>query len=163
MVTEVGQFSVQREKESFEGITEQSTNAIDEIFNISGCIRNVVDHMNPSLIYDLKKYHPEAWKVFERFKYEFLKGTVAKNIKRGKEEGFYRKDANEELLSTLRVETIQLAFNGAFGKVGLPFNLVQTQLFEHFIHGVLNATGLEEYSKYQSGLMNETEKDNPKT
>ncbi|MEP4533683.1 MAG: TetR/AcrR family transcriptional regulator [Cyclobacteriaceae bacterium] len=150
LVTEVALFSIEKEKNQFDGLNEEAENAINELFLISACIKETVKNMNPSLIYDLRKYHPNGWEVFQNFKYEFIKGTVNENLKRGKAEGFYRKEIHCDVISTLRVETIQMVFDGAFANIqDITFTDIQLQVFDHFVHGLLTEKGLKQYQLYQ--------------
>ena len=103
LVEEVAAFSLLKEKEMYQDVPDKSENAIEELHLISKCIRQTVKHMNPSLMYDLQKYHSNAWGHFISFKNEFIRGMVSNNIKRGKREGYYRPELNEDVLSILRL------------------------------------------------------------
>lgn len=149
LVTDVAAQSIQREMQMYVEVPQQASNAIEELYLISKCIRKTVDHMNPSLMYDLQKYHAQAWAHFSRFKQEFIRGMVTENIRRGKAEGYYRPNINEHILSILRVETVQLVFDQrAFPSSEFDFADVQMQLFDHFLHGLVTEKGRELYNHY---------------
>ncbi|WP_258104839.1 TetR/AcrR family transcriptional regulator [Marinoscillum sp. MHG1-6] len=148
LVNEVLEGAIEEEKHRFYSIPDAAENAVHELFLLSSCIKETVNAMHPSLMYDLKKYHAEAWGVFQKFKYEFIRGTVVKNIKRGKHEGYYREHMNAEVISTLRVETIQLVFDGVFAKLDIPYGEIQMQLFEHFAFGLMTDKGNKLFENY---------------
>lgn len=150
LVSEVTREHMNTEKKEFCQIIDSTSNAIEELYNISNCMRQHMQNMNPSLMYDLQKYHPEAWQHFLDYKNEFIRGTVVNNIIRGKKEGYYRSEIDEEILSIIRVETIQNIFdNRIFPKDKFHFSDVQLQVFDHFVHGLLTEKGTERYKEYQ--------------
>ncbi len=150
LVSEVADMSIAKEMDHFKGISDKAENAINELFLLTACIRHTVNQLNPALIYDLKKYHPLAWEKFQDYKHSFIRGTITDNIRRGKTEGFYRTEINEEVLSVLRVESIQLVFDGSFSKItNISFADIQMQLFDHFVHGLLTVKGMKQYELYK--------------
>src|SRR6476469_8001074 len=47
-------------------------NAIHEVFLSMDMVREMLSNMNPSLLFDMQKYHPAAFKKFLAFKDDFL-------------------------------------------------------------------------------------------
>ena len=63
-------------------------------------------------------------------------------------EGYFRKDLNTDILATLRVEQVELAFNDSvFPHDQYNFEEVQMKLFDHFIYGCLNRKGFDLYEE----------------
>ncbi|XOV94367.1 MAG: TetR/AcrR family transcriptional regulator [Bacteroidota bacterium] len=150
LVTEATRNYIEREMTEISEITAVAVDAVDELFLLSGCIRKNISRINPSLLYDLQKYHPDAWEVFKNYKDNFIRGKVTQNIIRGKEEGLFRKEINENILATMRVEQIQTIFDERiFPKSDYDFIEVQMQIYDHFIHGLLKVEGIELYKAYQ--------------
>lgn len=150
LVTDVVKLHMDGERKEFEQIKAKSSNAIEELFNLSKCMREHVFKINPSLLYDLQKYHSEAWEVFQTFKGDFIQGQVMDNLNRGIQEGCYRAEIDPEVLAILRMETIQLIFNDQiFPRAQFDFVAVQMQVFEHFVHGILSEKGRKLYQQYQ--------------
>jgi AcrR family transcriptional regulator len=129
---------------------KDSSNAMDELFSISKLMRKHFSELNPALMYDLQKYHPEAWGLFLKHENEVVYHLVVKNLERGVAESFFREDLNVNILAKMRVEQIHLSFDERlFPKNEFDFTEVQMQLFDHFVHGVLTEKGLELYKNYQ--------------
>ena len=107
-----------------------------------------VCNLNPSLLFDLKKYFPKAWKFFLDHKRNFLKDHLKRILERGIKEGYFRSDANLEILSRLRMEQVELPFNPEVFPDG-DFNLteVHIQCFKHFVFGLCTVKGHEEFSR----------------
>jgi len=150
LVTETARNYLTGEMKEISEVTENAADALEELFLLSKCIRQNISRVNPSLLYDLQKYHPDAWEVFRDYKYNFIMGKVMSNLVRGKKENLYRTDINEKILSVMRVEQVQLIFDErAFPKGDFDFVEVQVQIFDHFIHGLLSDNGRKYYQSYQ--------------
>ena len=118
----------------------------------------MVQNLNPSLLFDLQKYHPDAWNLFLDFKHNFIRTTVADNIERGISEGNYRVEINPDVMSRMRMEQVQAAFdNKVFPPSEFDIVEVQMQILDHFIHGLLSEKGRQLYSKYQNNQILNTQ------
>jgi TetR/AcrR family transcriptional regulator, cholesterol catabolism regulator len=58
-------------------------NAIDEVFKAMEMIEEMFRNMNPSLLYDIQKYHPRAFQHFEKHKNEYIQVMIRENLQRG--------------------------------------------------------------------------------
>ncbi len=137
------------EKEScdFHELEEKAINPIDEIILISIHLRVSLANMNPAVLYDLKKYYPQAWELFNNFKRSMVLQSVRDNLSRGQSEGLFRKDIDIEALARLRMEQIEMAFDPVLFPVA-QFNMieVQIQFLNHFVRGILTPEGLNYYN-----------------
>ncbi|MEQ8629259.1 TetR/AcrR family transcriptional regulator [Ekhidna sp.] len=149
LVSEVAKNHFEREALEFEKIDKEATDAIHEILLVSQCLRKHVFRMNPSLLYDMQKYHGAAWDKYLEFKQSIIRGYIEKNIERGKKEGLFREEVNAKVLSILRVECVQLVFNTRiFPREEFDFPSVQLQILDHFIYGLLTEKGRKKYEEY---------------
>ncbi|MEO9485516.1 MAG: helix-turn-helix domain-containing protein [Ekhidna sp.] len=149
LVFEVAMNHFEKETKEFEEIFNQSSDSIHEILLVSQCLRKHVFRMNPSLLYDMQKYHGRAWDKYLEFKHSTIRGHIERNIERGKKEGFFRKALDAKVLSILRVEGVQLVFNTKiFPRGEFDFPTVQLQILDHFVHGLLTDKGREKYEEY---------------
>ena len=106
--------------------------------------------MNPSILYDLQKYHPKAFTRFLKHKNDYLYSVVRSNLERGINEELYRDDINIELLSRFRVESIMMFFNpDTLGSQKISFGEMQQKIMEHFLYGVASLKGHKLILKYQ--------------
>lgn len=149
LVTAVAKYHMDLEREEFSQIEHESVNAIDEIHQISKCMRRNIQDMNPSLLFDLQKFHHEAWDIYLAFKNEFIRGNIEDNLNRGIREGYYRQELDIKVLAKFRVEQVQMIFDQQiFPPEQFNFIEVQMQLLDHFIHGLLTEKGRNLYQKY---------------
>jgi AcrR family transcriptional regulator len=119
-----------------------ATNAVQEILMAMERSEALLSNMNPSLIFELKKYHPGAFAEFFAFKNEFLADLVLQNLKRGIREEYYRPELDISIVSRFRVETMMLPFDPTF-MAGLKANLVQTkmEILQLYLYGIVTPKG----------------------
>jgi len=126
-----------------------SDNAVHEIILAMKQMSVLFHAMNPSILYDLRKYYPRAYKIFELHKNEFIYNKIKLNILRGIREELYRDDFDIESITRFRVESILLPFNPEF-QLGLSTDLVSVsgELSIHFLYGISTAKGQKMIQKY---------------
>ena len=124
--------------------------AIHEVFLAMQMMQEMFANMNPSIIYDLEKFHPKAYAVFHQHKYNFLYLVLQQNLDRGIKEEVYRPDINVGVLIKARLETMMLAFNQqVFPKNKYRLIDVEIELTEHFLFGLASLKGHKLILKYQ--------------
>ncbi|MEN8250165.1 MAG: TetR/AcrR family transcriptional regulator [Bacteroidota bacterium] len=130
--------------------SKEASNAIEELNSISRLIRKHFGEINPAVMFDLQKFHPEAWNLMHVHEHDVVCSSVVDNLKRGIKEGFYRSEIDVNVLARMRVELVHMAFDdNKFPKKEFDLKEVQMQIFDHFVHGLLTESGLELYKKYQ--------------
>ena len=132
---------------------DTSAHAIEELLRFSVVFRDQMKQMNPALMFDLFKYHREAWQDWLAYKVKVIKQKIVDTLNRGIREGFFRSDLNVDVLATFRLEQIEMAFNDSIFPHN-QYNLeeVQMQLFDHFICGCLTRKGKDLYEESKRKL-----------
>lgn len=148
IVTVTCKAHLDRNAGEFENIQKISRNAIEELVHLSVCLKRNMTDMNPSLLFDLQKYHPKAWRVWLNHKNKFIRESVVRNLKQGIQEGYFRPDMDPEVIASVRLEMVQLAFNEEiFPRERFKLSEVQMQIFDHFVFGLLTDKGRKQYMK----------------
>src|SRR5919109_510301 len=93
---------MERSAGQFEEIRSTAKNAIEELANISVWLKRNMQDMNPSLLFDLQKYHPKAWAEWQQHKNKFIRASVERNLKQGIAEGHFRPEINPQVISAVR-------------------------------------------------------------
>jgi TetR/AcrR family transcriptional regulator, cholesterol catabolism regulator len=159
LVTMASIAHIEISKKQYESLTKMATNAIDELARISVCLRKDMTEMNPSLLFDLQKYHPKAWAAWLDHKNIYIRESVVRNIKQGVKEGYYREDVDPEVIAAIRIEQIPLAFDERiFPRNKFSLAEVQLQIFDHFVYGLCTDKGKKLYQKYKSLNFSSTQK-----
>lgn len=142
IISLVARVQLDEERELFEKLAAESPNAIEELISIIEINRKFVQDFHPSLLFDLKKYYPEAWKVYLHYKENVYYKILCQNIQRGIDEEIYRQDIDPRIFAKVRLELTQLAFDtDCFPREEFEIAEVQTQLLKHFIMGMLSEKG----------------------
>ena len=129
---------------------QNSSNAVHEIFLAMEMVIELMSSMNPSLIYDMQKYHPKAFLRFQHHKNEYLYNILMHNLERGIKEGLYRQDINLDIMARYRVESMMIPFNPDF-HTRFKYSLARLQedLIIHFLFGVASPKGYKLITNYQ--------------
>ena len=110
--------------------------------------------MNPTLLFDLQKYHPKAWNIWLNHKNKFIRESVVRNLKQGVEEGYFRPEMNLDIIAAMRIELVELAFDDEiFPTSKFKVSEVQMQIFDHFVYGLVTEKGRKLYQKYKETLV----------
>jgi AcrR family transcriptional regulator len=150
LVEEVTQSVIEERHSEYQQVTKEADNAIEELFLMSKCLRTHVAALNPSLIFDLKKFHSNAWNMFMDFEHITVYKDIIDNLERGVKEDFFRSDINIKILAKLRVEQVHMSFDPhVFPKNEFDFTEVHMQIFDHYVYGLLTTRGLKLYKKYK--------------
>lgn len=119
-------------------------NAIDEIFITMDNIIKHIKNMNPTILFDLQKFHFESFTKIVEHKNSFLLSFIKKNLKRGIDEKLYRNDLNVEVLSRFRLEMLFLSFNlDVFPPNEFTLTDVTQIIMENFIFGLVTEKGYQ--------------------
>lgn len=129
---------------------KQAQNAVQEVYFGMESLQDMLDNMNPSILFDIERGHPQTFKKFIAYKNDFLFDLMKKNIERGKKEGLYRPEINDELMAKVRIETVMLPFNEElFPKNQYSLVYIQQELLEYFLFAMVTPKGYKLITKYQ--------------
>jgi len=132
-----------------------SANAIEEIFRVMEFVEVMFRNMNPSMLFDLEKYHPSGYKKFLEHKNRFLFDMIKRNLERGINEELYRPEINVEIMTRYRLESMMIALNTELFSPS-KFNLVtlHQEIIEHFLYGLATLKGYKLILKYKRQRQN---------
>lgn len=155
LVTMMSKAFLEKDKRQYEAITAISKNAVDELSKISILLKQDMEELNPSLLFDLQKFHPKAWNLWQEFKEKFIQESMVRNLKQGIEEGYFRPEINPDIIAVARLVMIESSFNDqVFPKDRFNFVEVNWQIFDFFVHGMCTEKGKKLYQKYRSEITN---------
>jgi TetR/AcrR family transcriptional regulator, cholesterol catabolism regulator len=125
-------------------------NALHEVFLQFDQVQGMLAEMNPSVLYDMEKYHAPTFAKFRAYQNEFLYGMIRSNFERGVAEGIYRDDFDIEIITRFRISTMMSAFNtDLFPASRTNLVYVQQQLLDLFLYGIATAKGERLIQKYK--------------
>jgi AcrR family transcriptional regulator len=131
--------------------TKKGDNAIHEVFLSFDIMEEMLKTMNPSVLFDMHKYHPAAYRKFEEFKNSFLYKIIKGNLDRGVKEELYRNDIDTDILTRYRLYSVLLSFNPeVFPTVKTNAAFIEQQLIECFVYGLATPKGYKLIEKYKN-------------
>jgi AcrR family transcriptional regulator len=150
LVASATDFHMQKEEAILREIADNAIDPVDEVLKISEHLKQVLEGVNPSLLFDIQKFHPKAWKKFQEHKANCIISSLVSNMKKGIDKGLYRSDIDVEIMSILRMEEIQMPFNPTiFPASRFKVEKVQIQFIEHFLYGICTLKGHKLINKYK--------------
>lgn len=136
------EYQLEDEHCNMEDAFQNAENAIDEVLKLMEYNRQFFLNFHPSLILDLQRSYPKAWKMFLRHKEEKIIKGIQANMQRGKEQGLYRQNLDPEVMARMRMAQVESIFNPQiFSPKTYNIGEVQFQIFQHFLYGVVTLEG----------------------
>lgn len=129
---------------------QKANDAVHEIFLAMDMVTEIFRSMNPSVLFDLQKYHQSAFARFLKHKNEFILSMMRQNIVRGIAEELYRPEINVEIMARFRVESLFIPFDPEFVR-NTKSTLVdiEQETITHFLFGLVTQKGYKLVLKYQ--------------
>ncbi len=131
-----------------------SRDAVHELFQAMDFVQQIFSGMNPAMMYDLERFHPQSYRIFLDYKNKYLFDIIRTNLKRGIAEELYRPEINIDVIAKFRLEAMMIAFNQDVYPAS-KFNLgdLHTAIIEHFLFGVASLKGYKLILKYQQEII----------
>lgn len=149
LVRKVVEYQIQNAQCEVDGACNKGENAIDDLMCIGQKVNERLADAHPSIMFDIQKYYPQAWKILKKHKEEFVFNKMLFNLNAGIEQGLYRDNLNPEVITkafmimTEAMMSNQLAVPGKFN-----FQELHRELMRYHIRGIANSKG-REYLKQQ--------------
>ena len=128
---------------------EKADNAVHEIFLVMDMMVEMFKTMNPSILFDMQKYHPAAFVKFQKHRNDYLYNICRQNLERGIVEELYRPEINIDIMARYRVETMLTAFNPEFQRsVKQSLLKIEEEIITHYLFGLVSLKGYKLILKY---------------
>lgn len=126
----------------FSILEEHDTNAIDELFYFYEIQVEMIKSHKPAFVYDLKKYYPDICTHFQKIKHKRIFESVKNNLVKGKKEGLYRNDLNEDIISRLNLMRTEGIMNsGTFSIEEMVSTNLFSEIFRYHLFGIVSDKG----------------------
>ena len=153
LVLKVISSDMKKHEEAILKVIKENLHPIDEIVKLNLLATEKLKTIHPSAQYDLKKYYPKSWEIFDKKNKQLTYKVSLKNLEKGIKNGCYRKDINPEVLSRIFSEKIDLIFNGIIFKTSnTTFTEVFKELINHHILGIVTQEGRSYYLNLQKKI-----------
>ncbi|MBN1250856.1 MAG: TetR/AcrR family transcriptional regulator [Bacteroidales bacterium] len=131
-----------------EAIKKLNLNPIEELFEFSKMMNELLKTQNPALIYDLRKYHPSLFNKISEIKRQKAYESVLANLKNGIKDGFYRKEINPDIIAKIYVSRIEHNYDQSIFSISEITSMdVFNEILIYHLHGICNSEGLKILNK----------------
>ncbi len=159
MVYLISERFLQVQKNKFDRIKEESKDPIELLYGGTLHAREIFEKINPYILFDIRKYYKDAWRLYLDFEKHVMFGSLVVTLQEGIEKGLFRADIDVQILATLRMEEIKLAFDkDVFPSESFNFKEVQYQILDHFFYGIMTEKGYALLNKYKENYVTDDQK-----
>ena len=142
---------LQEDEDQMCALISKSGNVIEEMINMMKCSEEIFSRINPIVIHDMQKYHPDAWQQFQDFKATVIVRTLEELLTKGIQQGYIRPDIDVKIMARMRVTQVEMGFNtNIFPLAEFSPWKVQYQLLEHFNFGICTLKGFKLLDEYKN-------------
>ena len=144
-----------QDKCEWDDLDKSTDNVIEKMVKSMDIMKQTFAEINPSTFFDIKKYHPKTWILFQEHKQNFILGSIRNELLQGIKQGFFMTDIKVEILSRMRLEQIEMGFDPELFPPN-KFSVIDVELtmLDHYIRGILTPKGLEIYQKFMLNALN---------
>ncbi len=123
-------------------VQEQKGNAIDILLDINKRVSEKVQNVQPSVMYDIERYYPEAFKIMDAHKKEFIFNMVKDNMELGVKEGLYRNNLIPEVIANSYIAMTSQLFNpDPMNPPKHDFQTLHREIARYHIRGIASEKG----------------------
>lgn len=143
LVAKVMDFEEEMNKRCYSRLESLQKNAIEELFEVHKFLGDLMKHYSYSLVYDLKKYYPGIYEHIHKIQRDHMRDAILENIRKGKKEGLYRKELQEEIIVKLQVSRIESLYeDNLFTIEDFTSGKIFREFFIYHIRGIANEKGI---------------------
>ena len=136
------------EREATVVFNQESENPMAQFIQFTECMAPQMQSMHPALLYDLQKYHQDAWKLLENHKSTFVFELIRQNLERGMKAGYYRDSINVPLVASFYISLADELLGGKrFPNQPLTLSEIHREMIHYHLHGIASEKGFEYLKK----------------
>lgn len=138
----VVQFRIDMDRACCADIVDESKNAIDEILEIGNFVKGQLRTVNSGMVFDMKKYYPKSWARFEEYKEDFIYKVISDNLRKGQEQGMFRKEMDIEVITKLYMAKMDAIINAeVFPMQDYNLEKLYIENLKYHIYGIASTAG----------------------
>lgn len=153
LVQKIAELKITHAEKHNKEIQKGNLNAIDELLHVYKFLNVMLKDHNPSMMFDLRKYYPEIYERMQEARRNEIFNGIKNNLEKGRKEGFYRTDFDDEIISKLHVFRIEnLVDSDLFTRADFESGKLFKELFTYHIRGIATNKGLTYFEKKSKEL-----------
>lgn len=132
-------------------VVQSEENAILQIIKIAEMMISMHKEMNPSVLFDLKKYHPDTYKMFTDHREKSMMTEVIGNLNLGISQKLYRENLNIPVTAGVYMVLIESCISTDVQSLAtLSFADKYNHLIDYHFNAICTPKGLEFIKNYKS-------------
>jgi len=142
---------LERAQKLIEQAEDQSENAIECWLAIANDHIKMQREFHSSILFDLQKYYPKGWAIFKEHINGFLMGHIVRKIRRGMEEGLFRKNLIPEVVAFHQLAKLDAYSDPSiFKKLGYDITTVYNEIIKMQLYAIVSDRGRKYLNKKYS-------------
>lgn len=117
-------------------VFKSEENAILQILRIANMMIGLHKEMNPGLLFDLKKYHPDSYIFFTEQREKTIQDQLTANLSLGISQGLYKSDININLTTGFYMALVEQCISS---QINVLANVPFAEKYAHLVKYHLNA------------------------
>jgi AcrR family transcriptional regulator len=136
-------------KEEMTRDRNEATDAIEEVIRTTANIQARARTMNPVMLYEVQKYHPEIAKEIEQFRRDAVLQHIRENLQRGMEEGLFSSHFNIDIIARMRQLQLETVFDPLqYPAAEYELQAVMQEITTNYIMGIATLKGRKLAGRY---------------
>ncbi|MBU2555099.1 MAG: TetR/AcrR family transcriptional regulator [Bacteroidetes bacterium] len=120
----------------------KNMNALEELLHYYSLQLEMIQNHKPGFIYDLKKYYPRFFEHFNKLKRTRFITQVRNNLIKGKAEGLFRSDLDEEIITRLTLMRMEcIMTTDIFLDADISNIKIFNEIFRFHLFGIVSEKG----------------------
>lgn len=137
----------------FAQIKAEELNAIEILLKASLLVSEEMSRLDPKLKFEMMKYYQPVFDKFMEGRMAYIFEQLKRNIEKGKAEGLYRADVNEELVAGLYVRNLVDMHNKDYCFVeNITFDQIFETMFENHIRAISTPEGISYFERRKAEI-----------
>jgi AcrR family transcriptional regulator len=150
LINRVIDYDIIMDRKFMEELNRTEVDAIQELFYVNERIHQDRSNYSPTFYYDLKKYYPDTYKRWLNEKRENMFGLIVDNLLKGKQQGIYRQEIQEEIIGKLYMARMEMLSNLEVSDVLQTVSpQFMQEIFIYHLHGICNEKGLKTLAEFK--------------
>jgi AcrR family transcriptional regulator len=147
LVNKVIEMHLTEECSRSEEVASVAKDALDEMLIVVKENIGDMQRMKANIIFELQKYHRDAWELLQEYQRGFLYKVVRDNLERGIREGYYRNDFDVDITAKLHLAQSFAIFDESwFPKPPYSGETLFREAMTLYLHSVLSEKGRQALS-----------------
>lgn len=133
---------------------DQSLNAVSVVLKITEEMSSIIKQINPSSMFDLKKYFKSSWDKLEIDRKAFINKTITDNILFGMEQGLYREEINPRVTAEIYVHLIgYLTDPDNYIKDDMDIRTMHMEIVKYHLNSICTTKGRKLLAEYTGNTL----------